>query len=135
MKQSFVVDTNVLLRYFHSDDDKQTKLVTPYFENDDYQLVITSETLCELVWVLKKTMKVDNVVVLSILLTLIKSPKITITNLPAVEFALQFLEHNGDFADGVIAYQTQVPDDAKWLTFDKTAQKIAKNLRINVQNP
>lgn len=135
MKQTFVVDTNVLLRYFHSDDDKQTKLVTPYFENDNHQLIITSETLCELAWVLKKTIKVNNMVILSIMLTLINLPNITITNLPAVKFALQFLEHNGDFADGVIAYQAQVHDDAKWLTFDKTAQKIAKNLRINVQNP
>lgn len=48
MNQTFVVDTNVLLRYFHDDDKNQTELVTPYFENKDYQLVITSETLCEL---------------------------------------------------------------------------------------
>lgn len=51
------------------------------------------------------------------------------------DVGMYFLKNGGDFADGVIAYQTQVHDDAKWLTFDKTAQKIAKNLMINVQNP
>lgn len=104
MKQTFVVDTNVLLRYFHTDDIEQTKLVEPYFENKDYQLVITSETLCELYWVFRKTIKLDNSVILTIIQTLINSPNISITNLSAVQFALKFLELNGDFADGVIAY-------------------------------
>lgn len=135
MKQTFVVDTNVLLRYFHTDDIEQTKLVEPYFENKDYQLVITSETLCELYWVFRKTIKLDNSVILTIIQTLINSPNISITNLSAVQFALKFLELNGDFADGVIAYQTTQFDNVKFLTFDKKAQKIANECGILVQNP
>lgn len=134
MKQTFVVDTNVLLRYFYSDDKKQTALVTPYFENKEYQLVITSETLCELVWVLKKTMKIHHVLISSIILTLINSPNTYITNLSAVQFALKFLEHNGDFADGMIAYQTTQFDNAKLLTFDKNAQKLAKAQGIMLED-
>lgn len=135
MKQTFVVDTNVLLRYFHTDDIEQTKLVEPYFENKDYQLVITSETLCELYWVFRKTIKLDNSVILTIIQTLINSPNISITNLSAVQFALKFLELNGDFADGVIAYQATQFDNVKFLTFDKKAQKIANECSILVQNP
>lgn len=135
MKKTFVIDTNVLIRYFHTDDKKQTDLVTPYFENTAFDLIITSETLCELAWVLKKTMKVDNVVILSIILTLINLPNITLTNLPAVKFALKFLELNGDFADGIIAYQTTQFDNATLLTFDKKAQNLAKTLNISAQTP
>lgn len=135
MKQTFVVDTNVLLRYFHTDDIEQTKLVEPYFENKDYQLVITSETLCELYWVFRKTIKLDNSVILTIIQTLINSPNISITNFSAVQFALKFLELNGDFADGVIAYQATQFDNVKFLTFDKKAQKIANECGILVQNP
>lgn len=135
MKQIFIVDTNVLVRYFYSDDKKQTELVTPYFESHDCHLVITSETLCELVWVLKKKMKVDNVVILSIILTLINLPSITITNLSAVKFALKFLEFNGDFADGIIAYQATQFDEAILLSFDKKAKNIAHHCGILVQSP
>lgn len=135
MKQTFVVDTNVLLRYFHDDDKNQTELVTPYFENKDYQLVITSETLCELYWVLKKTMKVDNMIILSIMLTLLNLPNVHIVNLSAVKFALKFLEANGDFADGIIAYQATQFDNAKLLTFDKKAHKIAKQCGVVVESP
>ncbi|OOR87212.1 hypothetical protein B0181_10860 [Moraxella caviae] len=135
MKQVFVVDTNVLLRYFHSDDKQQTQLVTPYFENPNHQLVITSEVLCELYWVLKKTMKVDNMVILSIMLTLLNLPNIHIVNAPAVKFALNFLQANGDFADGIIAYQATQFDKARLLTFDKKAQKIAQNHNVLIENP
>ena len=135
MKQTFVVDTNVLLRYFHTDNAEQTKLIEPYFENKDYHLVISSETLCELAWVLRKTMKLDNTIILSIMQSLINLPNISIVNLPAVKFALKFLELNGDFADGVIAYQATQFDNAKLLTFDKKAKKIANNYGIIVENP
>lgn len=135
MKQIFVVDTNVLLRYFHTDDVEQTKLVEPYFENTNNELVITTEVLCELYWVLKKTIKVDNVVILTIIQTLVNLPNIRITNLPAVQFALKFLISNGDFADGMIAYQATQFNNAKLLTFDKKAKKIADDFGISVQNP
>lgn len=135
MKQTFVVDTNVLLRYFHTDDIEQTKLVEPYFENANYHLVISSETLCELVWVLRKAMKLDNAVILSIIQSLINLPNISITNLSAVKFALKFLELNGDFADGIITYQATKFDNAKLLTFDKKAKKIASEYGIVVENP
>lgn len=134
MKQSFIVDTNVLLRYFYTDDIEQTKLVESYFENQDYHLVISSEVLCELAWVLRKTMKVDNAVILTIIQTLINLPNISIINLSAVKFALKFLELNGDFADGVIAYQATQFDNAKLLTFDKKSQKLAQKLKVAVQN-
>lgn len=75
-------------------------------------------------------MKVDNMIILSIMLTLLNLPNVYIVNLSAVKFALKFLEENGDFADGIIAYQATQFDNAKLLTFDKKANKIAHALQL-----
>ena len=132
-KQTFIVDTNVALRYFHTQDKEQTALVSPYFENDEYHLVVTSEVLCEMAWVLKKTIKVGNAMIIGIMEALVKSPNITITNLPAVLFGIEFVKHNGDFADGVITHQALLYDHAKLLTFDKKAQKLAQQLGVKIE--
>lgn len=132
-KMTFIVDTNVVIRYFYTDNTQQTALATLYFENDDYHLVITAETLCEMTWVMHKKMKIKYAVILVIVETLIKSPNITLTNLSAVKLGLKFLENNRDFADGVIAYQVSQFENVSLLTFDKDARKIAKRLNIAVE--
>lgn len=134
-QKTFIVDTNVVIRYFYSDNAQQHALVTPYFENDNYHLVIACETLCEMTWVLHKKMKIKYSVIFTIIETLRKSSNITLTNLDAVKLGLIFLENNRDFADGVIAYQTTQFPNSSLLTFDKDAQKIAKKLNIPLQVP
>lgn len=53
----------------------------------------------------------------------------------AFEQGLYFLQNGGDFADGIIAYQATKFDNAKLLTFDKQAQKLAKTLTVSIEIP
>ena len=134
IKQKFIVDTNVLLRYLLADDDIQSPLVKRYFLSDKFQLFIPTITLCESVWVMKKRAKISNDLIVDIIVSLIAQNNIIVDE-PPTKFGLDFLRMGGDFADGVIAYQVSQYKNASLLTFDQKAQSIAKQLAITCIEP
>jgi predicted nucleic-acid-binding protein len=50
-----------------------------------------------------------------------------VTNQPAVEAGLEFLDKGGDFADGAIAYEGRWLGAEEFVSFDKEAVSILKS--------
>ncbi len=134
MKRHYIVDTNVLMRYLLKDDELQYQLVAPYFLSNEYVLVIPIHVLCETVWLLTKSMKLKKELVLGIILSLTELDNVLVDE-SLVQAGVEFMKLGGDFADGIIAYETNKYDNSYLLTFDKKAYKIAKALQISVVTP
>lgn len=128
-----IVDTNILVRYALNDHHEQALIAHNYINNIKYQCVIPIQVFCELDWVLRKKEKIPRTDVALFFVDLIARPNIYLDK-TEFEKGLHFLQNGGDFADGVIAYQTTQFDHAKLLTFDKKAQKLAEKLNIAVQS-
>lgn len=133
-KPIFIIDTNVLLRFILNDDAKQHAKVKKYFISNELFLYLPIMTVCETIWVIKDKMKIPQQSVIQILTALVEQDNI-LTATETFNYGMKFLKSGGDFADGVIAYQAQCHDNATLLTFDKKAQKIAKQLDMNVLEP
>ncbi len=134
MKTHYIVDTNVLMRYLLKDDELQYQSVAPYFLSDKHLLVIPIHVLCEVVWLLTKSMKLKKSLVLGIILSLTEADNV-IVDQSLVQAGIDFMKYGGDFADGIIAHEVNRHDNASLLTFDKNAQKIARQLNISVVEP
>lgn len=130
--KTYIVDTNFLLRFLLRDDPIQSPIAHRYFADTNNELILSMVTLCEAVWVMKKRIKLRNPVIVTVLQGLAKQSHIKFDR-TVFEMGIAFLQAGGDFADGVIAYQVSQFDQSSLLTFDKEAQKIAKNLIIAVE--
>lgn len=132
MTDIVIVDTNILVRYALNDNHEQALIAHNYINNIKYQCVIPIQVFCELDWVLRKREKIPRNDVVLFFMDLINRPNISFDN-TEFEKGLYFLKNGGDFADGVIAYQTTHFDNAKWLTFDKDGRKLAKRVGIGLE--
>lgn len=130
MNEIYIIDTNVLMRYLLKDDDEQFLIAKSYLINTNIQLYLPTQTICEMVWILKKKLKFPNHYISQILEGILSQSNIDFDK-EIIDFALPFLKENGDFADGVIAYHTQAFDNVSLLTFDKKLQKICTYFRIS----
>lgn len=128
----YIVDTNVLLRFLLADDPIQSPIARSYFVNRENTLIIDTVVLCEVVWVMKKRSKLKNQKIVQILQGLTIEPHIKLDK-EKFNQGIKFLQDGGDFADGIIAYQTQNFSNAKWLTFDKDGKKLAKRIGIELE--
>ncbi len=129
----YIVDTNVMLRYLLHDDRKQSPIATQYLTNNQLTFFISSQMLCEVIWFLRYSLKVQKSELVLMLEQIIATPHFICDT--GVDMGLQFLKQGGDFADGIIAYNVQKFDNACLLSFDKKAQKIAKELQIQFVKP
>lgn len=132
MTKTVVIDTNVIVRYLLNDNAQQNAIATQYLDNSEITCVLPVMTFCEIDWVLRKKIKIPRLDVINFFERLIKKPNVVFDK-PLFEIGLYFLKNGGDFADGVIAYQTQNFSNAKWLTFDKDGRKLAKRIGIGLE--
>ncbi|MBE9578763.1 MULTISPECIES: type II toxin-antitoxin system VapC family toxin [Moraxella] len=132
MIKTVIVDTNVLVRYLLNDDARQNAIANQYLDNNQITCVLPIMTFCEIDWVLRKKIKIPRTEIVEFLERLTQKPNV-IFDKSLFEIGLYFLKNGGDFADGVIAYQTQNFDDAKWLTFDKNGKKLAKKIGFEIE--
>lgn len=126
---TYIVDTNVLLRYLLKDDEWQYAIAEPYFISKQHQLYLPIHSLCEVVWLMKNKLKVPRQVIVDILLDLTSSSNVS-TEQQIFDKGMMFLKNGGDFADGVIASFTQTIENSVFLTFDKNLSKVADKLNI-----
>lgn len=126
---TYIVDTNVLLRYLLKDDEWQYAIAEPYFISKQHQLYLPIHSLCEVVWLMKNKLKVPRQVIIDILLDLTSSSNVS-TEQQSFEQGITFLKNGGDFADGVIANATQYIKNSILLTFDKNSSKVADKSNI-----
>lgn len=112
-------DTNVLLRTLVEDDPAQASKAAKALASADV-IVVTTQTLCELVWVLSRSYGVGKANVASTIRALADTRGVVV-NRPAMEAGLAVMAEGGDFADGVIAYEGAWLGGETFVSFDKKA--------------
>ena len=114
-----VVDTNVLIRAVVRDDVAQARVAAKVLMNAEL-IAVALPCLCEFVWVLRKVYGLQTEDIAAAIRALIAAANVQV-NRPAVDAGLSVLEANGDFADGVIAYEGTWLGGETFVSFDKQA--------------
>lgn len=114
-----VVDTNVLVRAVVRDDPAQGRAAAKILKNATL-IAVALPCLCEFVWVLRKVYGFGVADIAAAIRALMGAAKVQV-NGPAVEAGLTLLESNGDFTDGVIAYEGKWLGGETFVSFDKQA--------------
>lgn len=114
-----VVDTNVLVRALTDDDLEQSAVARAELERAE-MVVLTTPTLCELVWVLSRSYRLSHSSIADALRSLVESETIS-ADLGAFDAGIAHLEAGGDFADGAIAYEGRRMGAATFVSFDRKA--------------
>ena len=113
------VDTNVLVRAAVRDDPAQANIATKVL-TDAELIAVALPCLCEFVWVLLRVYGFQPSDAAAALRALLAAANVEV-NRPAVEAGLSMLEADGDFADGVIAYEGNWLGGETFISFDKKA--------------
>ena len=120
------VDTNVLVRAVMRDHAVQARIAVKTL-TDAAVIAVALPCLCEFVWVLRKVYKLRSDDIAAAIRALLAAAKVQV-NTPAVEAGLAMLEANGDFADGVIAYEGRWLGGEIFVSFDKKAVAVLSGL-------
>lgn len=124
------VDTNVLVRFLTEDDAAQASLAAQAIEAAEV-VVLSTVVLCETVWVLRRAYKRPHQAIAATLRDLIDSKTVELDR-PAAEAGLAHLEQGGDFADGVILYDSRRAGAAQLVTFDRSLAARAGSPPVRV---
>lgn len=116
-------DSNILIRFTVRDDSAQAAAAGKVL-NEATSIVLALPCLCEFVWVLRRVYRLSNAKIHSAILSLLNTRNV-IMDRPAVESGLAFLEAGGDFADGVIAYQSKWMGAEVFISFDRKAVALS----------
>lgn len=119
-------DTNILVRALTGDDARQSPVACDMLAKADV-VALALPALCELVWVLSQGYGIPSSEIARAIRQLIDSGNVVV-NRPAVEAGLAMLNHSGDFADGVIAFEGQWLGAETFASFDKKAVKLVRAL-------
>jgi len=115
-------DTNVLVRMLIEDDEMQAAAVKKVFRKAE-MIVASCPALCEVVWILRSVYKLRRDDIASALRTLLDTENLVFDRKP-VYTGLATLEAGGDFADGVIAAESERLGGETFLSFDKKAVSL-----------
>ena len=113
------VDTTVLVRAVVCDDPAQASLAAKVL-TDASLIAVSLPCLCEFVWVLLRVYRFQPADAVAAIRALLAAANVE-TNRPAAEAGLSVLEANGDFADGVIAFEGSWLGGETFVSFDKKA--------------
>ena len=116
------VDTNVLLRLVVGDDEAHQQTATETLEAAEL-VAISVHALCEFAWVLDRRYGASRPDIAASIRRVLDMRNIA-ANRPAIDAGLRVLDAGGDFADGVIAYDTQWLGGEVFLSFDKRATRL-----------
>ena len=114
-----VVDTNVLVRSVMDDDAGQAAIARRMLREASV-VVIPVLCLVELVWVLRRTYRIADSEIASVIRTFADSVTVE-TDRRIVEAGIAMLEAGGDFADGVIAADGMARGGETFVSFDRGA--------------
>lgn len=114
-----VVDTNVLVRAVVRDNAAQARVAAKVLMDAEL-IAVALPCLCEFVWVLRKVYGIHTEDIAAAIRALLAAANVRV-NRPAVDAGLSVLEANGDFADGVIAYEGTWLGGETFVSFDKQA--------------
>mgnify|MGYP000326568706 CR=1 FL=1 len=126
-----VADTNLLVRAFVADDQRQSELAISTMEIAE-AVVISNPTLCEFVWVMRSRYKMSKADVSDSIRTFLAAAG-TLRDIDAVNAGLTMLEQGGDFADGVIAYEGRRQGGETFFSFDRKAALLLERQGYKTQ--
>jgi len=126
-------DTNVLVRAAVGDDPVQSPAAAAALRAASL-IAVTTPALCEFVWVLSRAYKRSAAEIAGAIRRLLATDNVAADRL-AAEAGLAFLEANGDFADGVIAYEGAQLGADVFLSFDEDAVALAKTRQLDAASP
>jgi predicted nucleic-acid-binding protein len=112
----------VLVRYLTWDDEGQAIEAANAIEGAD-AIVAPMIVLCELVWVLKRAYRFAASEIIDILHRLVAIRAVEIER-PAAEAGIAMLARGGDFADGVVRYETDRAKCDHLVTFDQSFARL-----------
>ena len=117
------LDTNILVRYFVSDDPAQFRKAEDFItqsRNVGNRLYVDDVVLCELVWVLRSSYKLDRETIAAILDDMLYQGQFLFSDDVALEAALDdYIAGPGDFADYVIGRRNKRAGCEATVTFDR----------------
>jgi predicted nucleic-acid-binding protein len=116
-------DTNVLVRAMTDDDVRQSRVARNVLARAE-MVALTLPTLCELAWVLSRGYKIPAGEIAEGFRRLIDAANVVV-NHPAAEAGLAHLQAGGNFADGAIAFEGAGLGADTFVSFDKSAVKLA----------
>lgn len=121
---SLIVDTNVLLRAMISDHEIESPQAQELLASNE--IVISNQTFCEVVWVLRRLYKRRQAELIQAIQTWMEVENVVIDR-AAVEAGLAFLKAGGDFADGIIEFEGRRLGGERLATFDRQAAAIVRS--------
>ena len=117
------VDTNILVRYFVSDDPAQVRTADDFItqsKNRGLRLYVDDVVLCEFVWVLRSAYKLDRQMIAAILMDMLTQAQFSFEDDRLLVNALDdYLAGPGDFADYVIGRRDERAGCEATVTFDR----------------
>ena len=119
------IDTNILVRAAAGDDIRQSKAAAYVLRNEE-KIVVPIVVLCEFVWVMRQGFKMRAVEIAESIRALMESKNV-VANDQAVDAGLRILDQGGDFADGVIAYESRWLGAEEFVSFDKQAVTVLRS--------
>ena len=125
------LDTNVLVRLATQDNPQQAAAALKVLQTASL-IAVPSTALCEMVWVLIRGYRYTPEQVAHAIRILLQVGQV-VCNTPAVLAGLALLQSGGDFADGVIAFESELMGGQEFVTFDKAAAKLLKQQKRKVR--
>ena len=125
------LDTNVLVRLATQDNPPQAAAALKVLQTASL-IAVPSTALCEMVWVLIRGYRYTPEQVAHAIRTLLQVSQV-VCHTPAVLAGLALLQSGGDFADGVIAFESELMGGQEFVTFDKAAAKLLKQQKRKVR--
>jgi predicted nucleic-acid-binding protein len=115
-------DTNILVRAVVADDKKQARLASRLLKEAEL-IAVTLPCLCEFVWVLRRVYQFGQEDIAAALETLLNVDNVAVHR-AAADAGLAVLKADGDFADGLIAYEGNWLGGDTFVSFDKRAVSL-----------
>jgi predicted nucleic-acid-binding protein len=116
------VDTNVLVRLFVRDNEKQATIACSILSNLSQKFVIHPVVICELVWVLSAAYNYKKTDIVKVISHLIRVENFVILDKETIQASIELYSLTSiDFADAYIGYANKSAGCKSSITFDKKA--------------
>lgn len=116
------LDTNVILRFLVRDDEQQWQIADDYINNAlqaNEPCLINNIVLCEVVWVLRTSYKLNREKLIESLENILKANIFVFENREAIEWAIEQMKSgNADFSDYLITRINQLGGCKETASFD-----------------
>lgn len=121
-------DSNILIRALVRDHAVQARAAIRVLREAEL-IAVPLACLCEVVWVLRRIYGFQREDVVLALQTILEARNVS-ANRAAADRGIATLQHGGDFADGVIAWDGEWLGSEAFVSFDKKAVAALKKQGI-----